>query len=71
MPKEAILDIGTQAVAFLKVNGVFKPISVQAGQRANGQVEVLSGLKAQDLIAVNAQFLIDSESFIRVAENNR
>jgi len=34
-------------------------------------VEVLSGLKAQDVIAANAQFLVDSESFIQVAENNK
>ncbi len=71
VPKEAVLDIGTQSVAFLKVNGVFKPISVQVGQQAENMVEVLSGLKAQDVIAANAQFLVDSESFIQVAENNR
>jgi len=71
VPQEAVLDVGTQSVAFLKVNGVYKPISVQVGQRADEMVEVLSGLKAQDVIAGNAQFLVDSESFIRVAENNR
>ena len=71
VPNEAVLDIGTQSVAFIKTNGVFKPVSVQVGQRANSEVEVLSGLNAQDAIAVNAQFLVDSESFIRVEENNR
>ncbi len=71
VPKEAVLDLGTQSVVFLKVNGVFKPSSVQTGERANGLVEVLSGLNAKDVIAANAQFLVDSESFIRVAENNR
>jgi Cu(I)/Ag(I) efflux system membrane fusion protein len=71
VPKESVLDIGTQSVGFLKVNEVFKPISVQVGQRADDIVEVLSGLSAQDVIAANAQFLVDSESFIRVAENNK
>lgn len=71
VPKEAVLDIGTQAVAFLKVNGVFKPISVGVGQRIDGEIEVISGLNTRDGIAANAQFLIDSESFIRVEENNR
>jgi len=71
VPKEAVLDIGTQSVAFLKVNRVFKPVSVQVGQRASGQIEVLSGLNARDAIATNAHFLVDSESFIRVEENNR
>ncbi|QNF31272.1 efflux RND transporter periplasmic adaptor subunit (plasmid) [Adhaeribacter swui] len=71
VPKESVLDLGTQSVAFLKVNGVFKPQSVQVGERANGMVEVLSGLSAKNVIAANAQFLVDSESFIRVAENNK
>ncbi|RNI24075.1 efflux RND transporter periplasmic adaptor subunit [Rufibacter latericius] len=71
VPKEAVLDLGTQSVAFLKVNGVFKPTAVRVGQRADGQVEVTQGLTAQDVIAANAQFLVDSESFIRVADNNR
>ncbi|MFB9864893.1 efflux RND transporter periplasmic adaptor subunit [Rufibacter immobilis] len=71
VPKEAVLDLGTQSVAFLQVNGVFKPASVQVGQRADGQVEIVSGLKAEDVIAANAQFLVDSESFIRVADTNR
>ncbi len=71
VPDDAVLDVGTQSVAFLKVNSVFKPVSVQVGQRANGQVEVLQGLTVQDEIAENAQFLVDSESFIRIADNNR
>ncbi|KAA3440277.1 efflux RND transporter periplasmic adaptor subunit [Rufibacter hautae] len=71
VPKEAVLDLGTQSVAFLKVDGVFKPVSVQVGQRADGKVEVVQGLTAQDVIAANAQFLVDSESFIRVKETNR
>lgn len=71
VPQNALLDLGTQSVAFRKVNGVFKPASVEVGQRANGLVEVLSGLGTDDEIAANAQFLIDSESFIRVEENDR
>ncbi|WP_210462819.1 efflux RND transporter periplasmic adaptor subunit [Rufibacter roseolus] len=71
IPKEAVLDLGTQSVAFLKVDGVFKPVPVQVGQRADGRVEVVQGLTAQDVIAVNAQFLVDSESFIRVEDTNR
>jgi len=70
-PKEAVLDLGTQSVVFVKVGGAFKPIAVQVGDRAEGLVEIVSGLRNQDIIAANAQFLIDSESFIRVAENNR
>ena len=70
VPQAAVLDVGTQSVAFRGANGVFKPIYIQVGQRAANMVEVLSGLQAQDVIAANAQFLVDSESFIRVEENN-
>ncbi|QMU28221.1 efflux RND transporter periplasmic adaptor subunit [Adhaeribacter radiodurans] len=69
VPKEAVLDIGTQAVAFQKSNNVFKPVLVQVGQRANSQVEIVSGLTAKDVVAANAQFLVDSESFIKVEDN--
>ncbi|GAA4295615.1 efflux RND transporter periplasmic adaptor subunit [Nibribacter koreensis] len=71
VPKEAVLDLGTQAVAFLKLNGVFKPVAVQVGQRTEDLVEITSGLKETDVVAANAQFLVDSESFIRVADTNR
>lgn len=71
VPNDAVLNLGTQSVTFLKVDGIFKPIAVQVGQRAEGQVEIVSGLRANDVIAANAQFLIDSESFIRVADTNR
>ncbi|WP_192825349.1 hypothetical protein [Rufibacter sp. LB8] len=66
-----MLDLGGQSVAFLKMDGVFKPIGVRVGQRSGGQVEIVSGLKASDVIAANAQFLVDSESFIRVPDTSR
>ncbi len=71
VPKEAVLDVGTRAVAFQKINNVFKPVPIQVGQQANGQVEIVSGLTAKDAIAANAQFLVDSESFIRVEGNDQ
>ncbi|GAA4310230.1 efflux RND transporter periplasmic adaptor subunit [Nibribacter koreensis] len=71
VPKDAVLDLGNQSVAFLKADGVFKPTAVQVGQRAGEQVEIVSGLKANDVIAANAQFLVDSESFIKVADTSR
>ncbi|WP_225987803.1 hypothetical protein [Rufibacter sp. LB8] len=50
---------------------MFKPIGVRVGQRADGLLEIVSGLKVSDVIAANAQFLVDSESFIRIADTNR
>jgi len=66
VPRIAVLDLGAQAVAFKKAGGVFNPVAVTLGATAGNQVQVLEGLQPTDAIAGNAQFLIDSESFVKV-----
>ncbi|WP_162426766.1 efflux RND transporter periplasmic adaptor subunit [Pontibacter pudoricolor] len=66
VPGEAVLNIGTKHVAFRKVNGVFEPVAVTIGSDSGKEVQIVSGLKETDVIAANAQFLVDSESFIKV-----
>lgn len=68
VPREAILDLGTKSVVFQKQYGAFKPIAVTIGNTNLGLVQVLDGLQALDTIATNAQFLIDSESFVKINE---
>ncbi len=65
VPKEAVLDLGTRHVAFLKSGDVFKPKEVVTGLSANGAIEIRSGLASSDDIAANAQFLVGSESFVK------
>ncbi|KAA5544863.1 efflux RND transporter periplasmic adaptor subunit [Adhaeribacter rhizoryzae] len=69
VPKAAVLDLGNTAVVFRKIDGAFQPTSITVGQRTDDLIEVQTGLEATTQIAGNAQFLVDSESFIRVAEN--
>lgn len=66
VPKAAILDIGTKSVAFKKIKGVFEPVAVSTGIVSGNMIELVTGLQQADTIAANAQFLIDSESFIKV-----
>jgi Cu(I)/Ag(I) efflux system membrane fusion protein len=66
IPKEAVLDLGTRSVAFKKVDGVFEPVLVTPGMTEGKQTLVVSGLQRKDIIAANAQYLVDSESFIKV-----
>ncbi|MEJ8804085.1 efflux RND transporter periplasmic adaptor subunit [Pontibacter sp. H249] len=66
VPKAAVLDMGTRSVAFKKVNGVFEPVPVTAGITEGNQTQVVEGLQQNDVVAANAQFLVDSESFIKV-----
>ena len=44
--------------------GAFKSVAVETGRFFNHQVEILSGLQAEDTVVTSAQFLIDSESAI-------
>lgn len=66
VPAQAVLDLGTRSVVFLKRDGVFEPVAVTAGISQNGQTRILRGLDPEAVIAAKAQFLVDSESFIKV-----
>ncbi len=65
IPTSSIVDLGNRQMVFLKEKEVFRAHQVQTGSVLNHMVEIISGLKEHDLIAENAQFLIDSESFIK------
>ncbi len=70
LPAEAVLDLGNERVAFLQTNpGIFRPVRVQTGARSGQSVAITSGLTADQPVARNAQFLIDSESFVNVAKS--
>lgn len=66
IPKEAILDLGTRSIAFIKIGRAFKPVAVTTGLTEKGEIQVLDGLQQNDIVAINAQFMVDSESFIRL-----
>jgi Cu(I)/Ag(I) efflux system membrane fusion protein len=65
IPKDAVLSLGIDNVVFIKESGGFKAHKVGTGLTYQNLVQVISGLNATDSIAANAQFLTDSESFIK------
>lgn len=65
VPRDAVLDLGTQQVVFIKDKEVLKPKTVTTGIRSGGLVEIKSGLASSEEIAANAHYLVDSESFIK------
>ena len=68
VPDSAIIDSGArQVVLVAKGQGQFEPHAVKIGARGDGQVQILSGLKAGDQVVVGANFLIDAESNLRAA----
>lgn len=69
LPALAVLDLGDRKVVFRQLEpNVFRPQLVQTGIQSGNRVQVLEGVSANDAVAYNAQFLVDSESFVRVEE---
>lgn len=66
LPKESVLSLGINKIVFLKKGNVFKAHLISTGISANDLIQITDGLNTQDSVAVNAQFLIDSEGFIKV-----
>jgi Cu(I)/Ag(I) efflux system membrane fusion protein len=68
LPKTSVVDLGVDKVVFVKDHEVLKPKSVIVGVQADDWVEIRQGLLSADDVAKDAQYLIDSESFIKTAE---
>jgi len=66
LPKEAVLSLGLDKVVFLRSDGGFRAHKITTGITHQEHIQVLGGLQSADSVAVNAQFLMDSESFIKV-----
>ncbi|MEO5996392.1 MAG: efflux RND transporter periplasmic adaptor subunit [Chitinophagaceae bacterium] len=66
LPKESIVSLGLDKVVFVKAPGGFTPHIVATGFTNNGKRQILNGLAVTDSVAQNAQFLMDSESFIKI-----
>lgn len=68
VPAEALLDSGLKKTVFVeKGKGLFEPREVQTGRSYGNRIEIVSGLKQGELIAVSGTFLLDSESRMRTA----
>jgi membrane fusion protein, copper/silver efflux system len=65
LPKDAVLNLGIDPVVFVKERTLFKPKKIVTGIRSDGYIEIVSGLTSADELAMNAFYLVDSESFIK------
>ncbi|MBT8208522.1 MAG: efflux RND transporter periplasmic adaptor subunit, partial [Acidimicrobiia bacterium] len=66
-PRSAIIDTGERQVAFVSLgDGKFEPRDIRMGiETLEGQVEILDGLRAGEMVVTSGQFLLDSEAKIR------
>ncbi|HTN16827.1 MAG TPA: efflux RND transporter periplasmic adaptor subunit [Chitinophagaceae bacterium] len=66
LPEAAVVSLGLHQVVFKKVAGGFIATKVITGIKSDNEVVILEGLTQTDSVAVNAQYLTDSESFIKI-----
>jgi len=66
LPSEAVIRTGARNVVMLQEGpGRFAPVQVELGAEAGGQVEIRSGLRQGQQVAVSGQFLLDSEASLK------
>ncbi|GAM11129.1 cation efflux system protein CusB [Geobacter sp. OR-1] len=63
LPVTAVMDTGKRKVVWVETSpGMFEPRDVQTGQQTDDKVQILSGIKPGDKVAVSGGYLIDSEA---------
>jgi len=61
-----VIDTGKRQVVWIESSpGMFESRDVQVGERSTDSVQILSGLKSGDKVAVSGAYLIDSESQLK------
>jgi Cu(I)/Ag(I) efflux system membrane fusion protein len=66
VPVSAVMDTGKRQLVWVESSpGMFEPRNVQVGQQTDDQIQILSGLKSGDKVAVSGGYLIDSESQLK------
>ncbi|MEI7481446.1 MAG: efflux RND transporter periplasmic adaptor subunit [Elusimicrobiota bacterium] len=68
VPSDAVVSTGSRKLVFVDKNGdVIEPRAVKTGFEGDDYIEILSGIKAGDLVVTSANFLIDSEARLKAS----
>jgi Cu(I)/Ag(I) efflux system membrane fusion protein len=66
IPRSALQDLGQTKVVWLKKGGTYHAHSVNIGIANGSEIQITKGLSSTDTLAVDAGYLTDSESFIKI-----
>ncbi|WP_276133087.1 efflux RND transporter periplasmic adaptor subunit [Polluticoccus soli] len=66
LPKASVLSLGIDKIVFVKKGPGFAVQKIVTGHEHPNWIQIVEGVDARDSIATNAQYLIDSESFIEI-----
>jgi len=68
IPADAVLDSGLRKMVYVdRGNGFFEPRRVETGLRLGGRVGITKGLMAGERVVVSGNFLVDSDSKMKMA----
>jgi Cu(I)/Ag(I) efflux system membrane fusion protein len=73
VPLSSVYDLGSQKIVWVKIavtsngSGVFEPKVVMTGIATDNSIEIISGLSGDEEIALDAGYMIDSESILKQA----
>lgn len=71
VPADAVLDSGQRKTVFVELGeGHFEPRTVETGWRFDDRVQITKGIAAGERIVTSGNFLIDSESRMKLARGN-
>jgi len=66
VPETAVVNTGKRSIVFVEMEpGMYEPVEVRLGRRAEGFYEVKGGLSEGQRVVVKGTFLLDSEAQIR------
>jgi multidrug efflux pump subunit AcrA (membrane-fusion protein) len=65
VPRTAVLQLGNKFVIFIKRNSAFVPVYIQVNTLTDEWADIGNSLSPDLEIAINAWFLVDTESFIK------
>lgn len=66
LPKEAVLSLGLEKIVFVKSGIGYNAQKIETGVNYKNLIQIVGGITVADSVAANAQFLMDSESFIKI-----
>lgn len=66
VPEEAVMFAGDSRIVFIDLGqGKLKPVKIKTGQRVQGYIEVIDGLKHGDTVVTSGNFLIAAETKLK------
>ena len=70
LPRNAVVNLGQKQIVFLKIENHFIAKSIQTGMVTDSIIQI-KGLTGNEKVAANAQYMVDSESFIKAEDNEK